>query len=86
MEEDKSEVISMVLKKMNKKCTRKKQCHVYMAYLTILISILFRHVFGQFSEKFVRMLRIGRQNEDDNCKDVLRAENLAASQIERSKN
>ena len=57
-----------------------------MAYLTILISTLFRHVFGQFSEKFVRMVHIGRQNEDDNCKDVLRAQNLAAIQIERSQN
>ena len=28
-----------------------KQCHVYMAYLTIL-SILFFHDFDQFSEKF----------------------------------
>ena len=28
-----------------------KQCHVYMAYLTIL-SVLFFHDFDQFSEKF----------------------------------
>ena len=46
---------------------------------------------GQWDRVLVRKIAgtntgIGRQNKDDNCKDVPRAENLAATQIERSQN